>query len=170
LVDPSIFFHLISSDNRDATTSYSAKVVKLLLISMTKPSHESRKKHNRIIHFSPSVILISTNDNWYIIVLNALKCSITKLPSLIFRRYSLFVRNNLFTKDFDRYKLPKLSHSFLVEPSPEKFSNTKSARHSRIILLAFFRFSPIFHSIYMLEWYLERLFPIILDIQEYIQF
>jgi hypothetical protein len=80
-------------------------------------------------------ILISTEDKWLIMILSTFKCSVTELPSLILRRYNLFLRNNLFTRDFNWYKLPNLSHSFLAEYSPETFRNTESARQSRIVLL-----------------------------------
>jgi hypothetical protein len=63
LADPSMFFLLISSENRDATTYSSANVVELLLIDTTKLSCESRKEQKRITHISSSLILISTKDN-----------------------------------------------------------------------------------------------------------
>jgi hypothetical protein len=58
------------------------------------------------------------------------------MPSLILSRYSFFLRNNLFTRYFDWYKLPILSHSFLVEYSPETFNSTKSTRQSQIVLVS----------------------------------
>jgi hypothetical protein len=135
LVDPSMFFLLISS-NKEATMSYGASVVVLLPIAMTKLSRESRREHNRMIHFSSSMILISTNNNWINTVLNAFKCSVTELPSLILRRYIFFLRNILFTRYFDWYKLPNLSHSFLAESSPHTFNSNISTRQSRIVLIS----------------------------------
>jgi hypothetical protein len=109
---------------------------------MTNLYQESDKEHNRLIHFS-SMILISTDGNWIIMVLNEFKCSVTELKSLILRRYNFFLRNNLFTRNFDWQKIPKLSHSFLAN-SPKTFNNTKSVRHSQIILIALF--SSFSHS------------------------
>jgi hypothetical protein len=63
LVNPSMFFYLISSDNRDATMSLSINVVVLLPIATIKLYHESGKERNRLIHFSSLVILISTDNN-----------------------------------------------------------------------------------------------------------
>jgi hypothetical protein len=63
LVDPSMFFLLISYKSRDASMYYSANVVELLPIAMTKISQESGKEHNRIIHLSSLMILISIEDN-----------------------------------------------------------------------------------------------------------
>jgi hypothetical protein len=72
------------------------------------------------------VILISTDNNWLITVLNAFRWSITETPSLILRRYNFFQRNNLFTRDFDSYKIPNLSQSFFVDYLPETFNNIES--------------------------------------------
>jgi hypothetical protein len=58
-----MFFLLIYSKNKDATTSSSINVVELLSIATTKLSQESGKEHNMLIHFSSSVILISTYNN-----------------------------------------------------------------------------------------------------------
>jgi hypothetical protein len=44
LVDPSMFFLLISSDSRDETTSSSTNVVELFPISTNKLSQESNKE------------------------------------------------------------------------------------------------------------------------------
>jgi hypothetical protein len=135
--------------------SSSTSVVVLLPIATTKLSRESRKEHNRLIHFSSSVILISIDDNWINMVLNSFKLLVTGLPSLILRRYSFFMRNNLFTIDFDWYKLPNLSQSFLDKSSHDTFSSTKSARQRRIILLALL--SSFSHSfIYMLFGWVPR--------------
>ena len=78
-------------------------------------------------------------------MLNALKCFVTKSPSLILKRYNFFWRNNLFTIDFDWYKLPNLSCSFFVASSSHTLSNTKSTRQIKIViwdfLSNFFQFS-----------------------------
>jgi hypothetical protein len=68
-------------------------------------------------------------------ILNTFKCSITEIISLILIIYSFFLRNNLFIRDFDWYKLPNLSHGFLTDSSPETFNNTEYARKRRIIIL-----------------------------------
>jgi hypothetical protein len=57
-------------------------------------------------------------------------------PNIILGRYNLFLRKNLFTMDFNWYKLPNLSHSFLAKSSPETFNNIKYTIHSRVILLS----------------------------------
>jgi hypothetical protein len=138
-----MLFLLIYSDIIDVTTYSSAKVVVLLPISMTKLSQEVGKEHNRLTHFS-LVILISIEDNCIIMVLNTFKCLVTELPSLILRRYSFFFRNNLFSRDFDWYKLPNLSHNFLVNYSPKTFISTKYAIQSQITVLVIF--SSLSHS------------------------
>ena len=88
-----------------------------------------------MIHFSSSMILISIDDNYLNKVLNTFKCSVTEMPSLILIRYSFFLRNNLFTRYFDWYKIPKLFHIFLDESSPKTFKSTKFARQIWILLL-----------------------------------
>jgi hypothetical protein len=40
----------------------------------------------------------------------------------------------LFTRDFDWYQFPNLSHISLVVDSPETFNKPESARQSRIVL------------------------------------
>jgi hypothetical protein len=60
---PSIFFHLMSSDNKDETTSSNFKEVVFLPIATTRLSHESGKEHNKLIHLSSSKFLISTDTN-----------------------------------------------------------------------------------------------------------
>jgi hypothetical protein len=134
---PSIFFRLISSDNKDKTTSSNFKEIVLLPMAITKLSHEFGKEHNKLIHLSSSEILISTYTYRLTIVLNAFKCSATESPSLILRLYNLFLRNSLFTRDLDSYKFPNFSHKSLVVASSDRFSNTKSDRHSHIVLFAF---------------------------------
>ena len=59
----SIFFYLISLDNKDETTSSKLKVVVLLPVATTKLSHDSGKEHHKMIHLSSSKILISTYNN-----------------------------------------------------------------------------------------------------------
>jgi hypothetical protein len=49
---PSMFFHLISSNNKDETTSSKLKVFILLPIATTRLSHESSKENNKMIHLS----------------------------------------------------------------------------------------------------------------------
>jgi hypothetical protein len=60
---PSIFFRLISSNNKDETTSSNFKEVVLLPMATTRLSHESGKEHSKLIHLSSSEILISTDTN-----------------------------------------------------------------------------------------------------------
>jgi hypothetical protein len=60
---PFMFFHLISSNNKDETTSSKLKVVLLLPMGTTRLSYESGKEHNKMIHLSSSKILISTDNN-----------------------------------------------------------------------------------------------------------
>jgi hypothetical protein len=60
---PSMFFRLISSDNKDETTSSNFKEVVLLPMATTKLSHESSKEHNKLIHLSSFEIFISTYTN-----------------------------------------------------------------------------------------------------------
>ena len=79
-------------------------------------------------------------------VLNKFKCLVIELPSLILRRYNLFLRNNLFTRDFDWYNFPNLSHTFLDESSPQTFNSIGFARKIRILLLALL--SSFFHSFF----------------------
>ena len=49
---PSMFLCLISSDNKDETTSSNFKEVLLLSMATTKLSHESGKEHSKLIHLS----------------------------------------------------------------------------------------------------------------------
>jgi hypothetical protein len=44
---PSMFFHLISSDNKDETTSSNLKPVVLLPMATTRLSHEFGKEKNK---------------------------------------------------------------------------------------------------------------------------
>jgi hypothetical protein len=60
---PSMFFRLISFNNKDETTSSKLKVVVLLPMTITKLSHESSKEHSKLIHLSSLEILISTDNN-----------------------------------------------------------------------------------------------------------
>jgi hypothetical protein len=60
---PSMFFHLISSDNKDEITSSKLKVMELLPMATTRLSHESGKKQSKLIHLSSSKILISIYNN-----------------------------------------------------------------------------------------------------------
>jgi hypothetical protein len=60
---PSMFIHLISFENMNETTSSKLKVVVLLPMAITKLSNEFGKEHNKLIHFSSSEILISTDNN-----------------------------------------------------------------------------------------------------------
>jgi hypothetical protein len=69
--------------------------------------------------------------------MNAFRCSVTELSSLILVRFNFFRRNNLFTRDFNWYKFPNLSLIFFVVSLLETFSNTESTRQSRNILLFF---------------------------------
>jgi hypothetical protein len=103
-------------------------------------------------------------------VLNAFKCSVTELPSLILRRYNFFLRNNLFTRDFDWYKLPTcptiswmnlhLRHSTVpnLQDKVESYS------------LLFSRVSPILPSTYLSAWYLDRCCPLFLIYKEIFNF
>jgi hypothetical protein len=50
----SMFFHLISSDNKDETTSSKLKVVAILPMDTTKQSHKYGKEKNKQIHLSSS--------------------------------------------------------------------------------------------------------------------
>lgn len=80
---------------------------------------------------------MSIDNKWFMTVLNAFRCSITISPSLILKRYNFFLRNNLFTSDFNWYKLSSLSHSFFTVSSHDTFNSTKYERQSRILLQAF---------------------------------
>ena len=60
LLDPSMFLHLISSDNRGSTTSSRLIMVDLLHVATTILSHEFGKKYNRLVHVSSSIIMIYT--------------------------------------------------------------------------------------------------------------
>jgi hypothetical protein len=60
---PSIFFHLISSNNKDETTSSKFKEIVLLPMATTRLSHKSSKEHNKMIHIYSSGILISIDIN-----------------------------------------------------------------------------------------------------------
>ena len=134
---PSMIFRLISSDNKDATASSYFNVDWVVLpIATTRLSQESGKDHNKVIHLSSSAIVILTETSWLTKVLKAFRCSVTKSPSCILRWYNFFQRNNLFSRDFDWYKFPNLSHSSLAVDSPETFNRTESTRQSRIVLLA----------------------------------
>ena len=92
--------------------------------------------------------LVKNTTNWYIslpqwfyclqtITIDPFRCFVSKSPSFILKMYNLFWRNNLFTSDFDLYKLPNSSHRFFVVSSPHKFNNIYSARQSQIVLLYF---------------------------------
>jgi hypothetical protein len=87
-----MFFHLISSDNKDETTSSNFKAVVLLPMATTRLSHEFGKEHSKLIHLSSFKILISTDTHWLTTVLKAFKFSTTESPSLILRLYNLFLR------------------------------------------------------------------------------
>jgi hypothetical protein len=110
--------------------SSSANVVELLPISMTKLSQEFGKEHNRLIHFSSLVILISTNNNWLITILNAFNAQ------LLISHHS----SSKYTTSYEgTTSLPRISTGtsfptcptiFLVESSPETFNNTKFTRQS----------------------------------------
>jgi hypothetical protein len=76
----------------------------------------------------------------------------------------------LFTRDFDWYKLPNLSHNFFVESSPETFNNTKSARQIESYSFPFFQVSPILPSTYPSEWFLGIPFPLFLIYKEIFNF
>ena len=119
-----MFFHLISIENKDETSSSKLKVVALLL--MATP-----------IHLSSLEILISIDKNWVTTLLKVFKCYVTKSPSFILWLYNFFHRNNFFTKDLDWYKIPNLFHKSLVIDSPDTFSNIESERHNQILLFAF---------------------------------
>ena len=53
----------------------------------------------------------------------------------ILRWNFFFCRNNLFTRDFDWYKLPSFPQIFTTLYSPDTFNNTESNNHNRIVLL-----------------------------------
>ena len=59
---PSIFHHLISSDNKAEIMSSKFKVIVLLPIAIARLSHESSREHNKLMHLSSSDILIWTDD------------------------------------------------------------------------------------------------------------
>ena len=113
------------------------KAIALLPIAITTLSHESGREHNRLMHLSSSEILISTDDNWLTIVLNAFRCSVTEFPSFILRLYSFFCRNSLFTRDLDWYKVPNLFHKSFVVASLDTFRNSESKTHNCIVLFSF---------------------------------
>jgi hypothetical protein len=53
-----MFFRLISSNNKDETTSSNFKGYVLLLMATTRLSHESGKEHNKLIHLSVDFNLV----------------------------------------------------------------------------------------------------------------
>jgi len=121
-----MFFHLISFDKKDETTTLKLKVVAWLPMSITRLSHESSKENNKPIHLSSLEILMSINNYLLTIVLKALRFSFTKYLYFILRLYNLFHRNNLFKKDLDLYNFPNLFHKSFAKSSPNIFNSTES--------------------------------------------
>jgi len=103
--------------SKDETISSNRKVVTLLPIATTRVSHEFGREHNQMMHYSSSETFISIDNNWLTTILKAFRCSVTETPSFILRLDNFFHRNNLFTRDLDWYKVPKLSHKTFVEAS-----------------------------------------------------